>query len=58
MSRPLNRARRASWKASRVIGDIEAAERGPGAYGRRIIRRHVTRHTNRALRGAMRRLGL
>jgi hypothetical protein len=31
------------------MGNIEAAEKGPGAYGRRVVRRKVYAKTNGAL---------
>lgn len=37
------------YRAARDLGDIEAAEKGPAAYGRRVVRRSVYRRTNGAL---------
>jgi hypothetical protein len=33
-----------------LLGDVKAARRGPGAYGRRYIRKQANRHGNRWLR--------
>lgn len=44
------------YRAARDLDNLEAAERGPASYGRRVIRRRVYRTTNgltrRLLRGA------
>ena len=40
-------AGRAALRAYRVAGDIRAASRGPGAYGRRIVRRSAFRALRR-----------
>jgi len=34
------------YRAARDLGNIEAAEKGPGAYGKRVVRRGVYRTTN------------
>lgn len=39
----LNRARRKTYKAARVMGDVNAISRGPGAMGRRVVRRQAYR---------------
>jgi len=39
----LNRARRKTYKAARVMGDANAISRGPGAVGRRVVRRQAYR---------------
>jgi hypothetical protein len=46
------------YRAARDLGNIEAAERGPASYGRRVVRRKVYRTTNGSLQRAMRKLGL
>jgi hypothetical protein len=45
----LEEIRRAMYLGSRTIGDYQAARRGPGALGRRLARRYVTRTLMRAL---------
>jgi hypothetical protein len=37
------------YRAARDLGNVEAASKGPGAYGRRVVRRKVYRQTNGAL---------
>lgn len=37
------------YRAARDLGNLEAAERGPTAYGRRVARRAVYRRTNTAV---------
>lgn len=37
------------YRAARDLGNVEAAAKGPGAYGRRVVRRRVYRTTNGAL---------
>jgi hypothetical protein len=43
------------YRAARDLGNIQAAEKGPGAYGKRIVRRKVYSKSNaltgRFLRG-------
>jgi hypothetical protein len=43
------------YRAARDLGNIEAAEKGPGAYGKRVVRRKVYAKSNgitgRFLRG-------
>jgi hypothetical protein len=34
------------YRAARDLGNIEAAEKGPGAYGKRVVRRKVYAKTN------------
>lgn len=46
------------YRAARDLGDIEAASRGPGALGRRVVRRRVYRTTNRWTRRLLRGFGL
>ena len=46
------------YRAARDLGNIEAAEKGPTAYGKRVVRRKVYAKTNgalsRVLRGILR----
>jgi len=37
------------YRAARDLGNVEAAGKGPAAYGRRVVRRKVYRQTNGAL---------
>ena len=37
------------YRAARDLGNVEAAGKGPGAYGRRVVRRKVYRQTNGVL---------
>ena len=46
----LNEVRSALYRSAQVIGDIEAASRGPEAVARRVVRRLLGRATGRALR--------
>ena len=60
---PLNMARRKSlrsqlYRAARDLGNIEAAEKGPASYGKRVVRRKVYRKTNTATGKFLRRFGL
>lgn len=46
------------YRAARDLGNLQAAQRGPTAYGRRVVRRSVYRTTNRSLGKALRSFGL
>lgn len=46
------------YRAARDLGNLEAASRGPAAYGRRVVRRRVYRTTNGMTRKFLRGLGL
>jgi hypothetical protein len=37
------------YRAARGLGNVEAAEKGPTSYGRRVVRRKVYAKTNGAL---------
>jgi hypothetical protein len=37
------------YRAARDLGNVEAASKGPTAYGRRVVRRKVYAKTNGAL---------
>jgi hypothetical protein len=37
------------YRAARDLGNVEAASKGPAAYGKRVVRRRVYRSTNGAL---------
>jgi hypothetical protein len=38
------------------LGNMEAAENGPGAYSKRLVRRNVLRRSNKVTNGFRRRL--
>ena len=46
------------YRAARELGDLEAAENGPSAYGHRVARPYFYRQTNRATASFLRALGL
>jgi hypothetical protein len=46
------------YRASRDLGNVQAARRGPTAYGKRVIRRKVYRTTNDINRRVLKDLGL
>lgn len=37
------------YRAARDLGSVEAAEKGPASYGRRVVRRKAYAKTNGAL---------
>jgi len=46
------------YRAARDLGNVEAAEKGPGSYTKRMIRRSAYRRTNRRLGSLLRAFGL
>lgn len=46
------------YRAARDLGDLESAEKGPGALGKRMVRKRVYKTTNRWTRRFLRGLGL
>jgi hypothetical protein len=46
------------YRAARDLGNVQAAERGPAAYGRRVVRRGVYRTTNGAVSRGLRKFRL
>lgn len=46
------------YRAARDLGNVQAASRGPTAYGKRVVRRKIYRTTNGYTRQLTRRLGL
>jgi hypothetical protein len=46
------------YRDARILGNIEAAEKGPTSYGKRIVRRKVYAKTNGLTRKFLRSLGL
>ena len=45
------------YRSARLLGNVQAAERGPGAYVRRTVRRKVYRKANGLLGKLLRGLG-
>lgn len=46
------------YRAARDVGNVEAAEKGPASYGRRVARRKVYRSTNGITQRALRKFRL
>jgi hypothetical protein len=46
------------YRAARDLGNVEAASKGPSAYGKRVVRRKVYRRTNSALGRFLKGIGL
>lgn len=46
------------YRAARDLGNVEAAEKGPSALGKRYVRRAAYRKTNSGLSGVLRAFGL
>ncbi len=46
------------YRAARDLGNVEAAEKGPGAYAKRYGRRRVYARTNSITRQFLRAIGL
>jgi|HubBroStandDraft_1064217.scaffolds.fasta_scaffold09891_5 hypothetical protein len=46
------------YRAARDLGNLQAAERGPGSLARRQVRRYAYRSTNRTLGSVLRSVGL
>jgi hypothetical protein len=46
------------YRAARDLGNVQAAEKGPSSYARRVVRRKVYRTTNRMTRHLLRSFGL
>jgi hypothetical protein len=46
------------YRAARDLGNVEAAEKGPASYGRRVVRRRVYRKTNSMTRSILKGFGL
>jgi hypothetical protein len=54
----MSQARRSLYRWARLLGDLEAAEKGPGPLGRRLVRKAVYRRTGGLTRRLLRSLGL
>jgi hypothetical protein len=52
------RLRSSLYRSARVLGNIQAAERGPLSYAQRIARRKVYATTNGMTRRVLRQMGL
>jgi len=46
------------YRGARLMGDVEAAETGPTAYGKRVMRKKFYRRSNSATRRLLRMVGL
>jgi len=46
------------YRTARIMGDVEAAEKGPTAYGKRLARKSMYRRSNSATRQLLRMVGL
>lgn len=56
--RKQNSLRSNLYRAARLYGDIEAAEKGPGALAKREVRKYVYRKTNSLTAKLLRAFGL
>ena len=54
----MSRVRRGAYRLGVVLGDVEAARRGPAALGRRLVRKGVYRAEGRWTRKVLRQIGL
>ncbi len=46
------------YRGARDLGNLEAAEKGPTAYGKRVVRRKACRTTNGVTRKLLKGFGL
>jgi hypothetical protein len=46
------------YRAARLMGDMEAAERGPTSYGKRLVRKRIYRAEGSFTRKLLRGFGL
>jgi hypothetical protein len=46
------------YRAARDLGNVEAAEKGPTSYGKRVVRRKAYAKTNSITRQILRAFGL
>lgn len=46
------------YRAARDLGNLQAGEKGPGSYGKRVVRRRVYRTTNSLTRRFLKGFGL
>lgn len=54
----MSQLRRNLYRAARDLGDLEAAEKGPAEFGKRLIRKRVYRKTGGLTRSLLQALGL
>jgi hypothetical protein len=54
---PRKSTRSQFYRAARDIGNVEAASKGPTAYGKRVVRRSAYRTVNKGLGRFLRGLG-
>lgn len=57
MTRPKS-LRSQLYRAARDLGDLQAIEKGPTAYGRRLVRKRAYAKTNGLLASILRDIGL
>ncbi len=46
------------YRTARIMGDVEAMQTGPSAYGKRVMRKKMYRRSNSATRELLRMVGL
>jgi len=46
------------YRTARIMGDVEAMQQGPTAYGKRVLRKRMYRRSNSATRQLLRMVGL
>lgn len=46
------------YRTARILGDAEAMQKGPTAYGKRVMRKQMYRRSNSATRQILRMVGL
>jgi hypothetical protein len=46
------------YRTARLMGDLQAAEKGPNAYGKRVMRKKMYRRSNTLTRRLLRMVGL
>ncbi len=46
------------YRTARIMGDVEAMQKGPSAYGKRVLRKQMYRRSNSATRQLLRMVGL
>jgi hypothetical protein len=46
------------YRAARDLGNVQAAEKGPASYGKRVVRRKVYRSVNKPLGKMLKGFGL
>jgi len=46
------------YRTARIMGDVQAAQKGPTAYGKRVMRKSMYRRSNSLTRQLLRMVGL